>query len=76
MSPPLQPGSRYGCHNRADYLDTYRGQAGWNHVAPHHATARVVDIKFTGKRSCQYKLTELGKVDPKCEGCARKALEK
>lgn len=76
MSLPLQPGRRYGCFSRADYRDTYRGQDGWNHVAPHHATARMVDIEFTGRHSCQYKLTELGKVDPRCEGCARKAPEK
>ena len=76
MSLPIQPGRRYGCFNRADYLDTYRGQDGWNHVAPHHATARMVDIEFRASSDCNYTLTELGRVDPKCEDCARKSVEK
>lgn len=55
----------YGCHNRAEYLEGYSlhgisretGQPVWAFVP------------FRMARDCQYTHTELGTVDPKCDGC-------
>ena len=66
---------RYGCFGRADYLPTYQGQDGWARTGD-TALAKVVDIEFTASPRCNYTLTGLGRVDPRCEGCARKAVEK
>lgn len=62
----------YGCHNRADYLPTYLVQDDWLRSGD-YAVAVMKDVPFSGSQDCNYRLTELGKVDPRCEGCARKA---
>jgi len=62
----------YGCHDRADYLPTYPAQDGWIRTAD-SAVAKIVDIEFNGSKACNYKLTELGKIDPLCDGCIWKS---
>jgi hypothetical protein len=63
---------RYGCFDRADYKPAYDGQCGWVKAPDGTARAKLAEITFRGTHSCQYKMTELGKVDPRCEGCSRK----
>jgi hypothetical protein len=62
----------YGCHNRDDYHEAYLAMDGLTDIMPRRAVINLVRIPFTGSRSCQYRLTELGKCDPKCNDCARK----
>lgn len=47
----------YGCHNRQPFGQVY------------FATGGLKPIPHVMTRECQYRKTELGKVDPKCDGC-------
>jgi hypothetical protein len=47
----------YGCHNRPPFAPFYYATGGRQPI-PHVMT-----------RDCQYRKTDLGKADPKCEGC-------
>ena len=68
---------RYGCFNRADYLPSYPALDGWVKVwSGNTVVARMKDIEFTASPGCNYTITGLGRVDPRCEGCAGKAVEK
>jgi hypothetical protein len=62
----------YGCHDRDDYMEAYLAMDGLTDIMPRRSVINRVRVQFTGKMSCQYRLTDLGKIDPKCEGCARK----
>lgn len=63
---------RYGCYDRADFLDAYPAMDGVAEIATGLVAIKQVSVPFAGSRSCQYRLTELGRHDPKCEGCAHK----
>ena len=52
--------SKYGCHNRAPFKD----------VNPVMGSGAIVNIPNRMTRECQYRHTDLGKVDVKCEGCS------
>lgn len=59
---------KYGCFDRAPYkpeqvLHGHNSQTG---------EAIVTTVPFRNKQSCQYRFTELGRADEKCEGCQRK----
>lgn len=58
----------YGCHNRAPYLTSMPMQSGW-YMDGYTRTPRMVSMPFRMSMDCEYTLTDLGKVDPKCEGC-------
>lgn len=51
----------YACHNRAPYIDTLEKR-------DHHGTL-IAAWPFVMARDCRYTLSELGKVDSRCEGC-------
>ncbi len=54
--------SVYGCHNRKPFVDAY----------PMTKDGPPMFIKTFGNPDCQFALTELGKVDPRCTGCIHK----
>lgn len=47
----------YGCHNRPPFKPVY------------FPTGGTEPIRHVLTTECQYRHTELGKVDPKCDGC-------
>lgn len=59
--------ARNGCFDRAPFR-------------PYHIPTGALDIPqyripHVMTRDCQYRLTELGKADPKCVGCKHKDAE-
>lgn len=48
---------KYGCHNRAPFNAHY------------FATGSDKPIPHAMTKDCQYRFTDLGKADPKCDGC-------
>ena len=62
---------RYGCFSHAPYLPHVL-LAGDYHLEDGILTRDVIKIPFRMAMSCQYRLTDLGRDDPKCEGCSHK----
>ena len=62
----------YGCHNRKPLRTTALVQQGWARIGYHVEARHTVSIPDEMTKDCQYRKTELGKVDPKCEGCRAK----
>lgn len=62
----------YGCHNRAEFKP-HIAQAGW-YMDGHTRTPRMVSIPQTMARACQYTRSDLGRIDPLCDGCKHKDL--
>ena len=63
---------RYGCHNRAPYPLTVV-------VQERDDSRRQPEISYPHvmAKDCQFTLSELGRVDPRCDGCSwRKTNEK
>lgn len=62
--------AKYGCHNRAPFAEKLQVQSGW---APTWGsvsrTPLMKEIPFRNERACVYTTSDLGKVDPKCNGC-------
>lgn len=54
----------YGCYNREPYKPLLKVQDGWVNGKPLYR-----HIEFRMEPSCQYRHTELGKQDQRCEGC-------
>jgi hypothetical protein len=52
--------NNYGCYNRKPFHAYY------------HATGSDKQIPHVLTTECQYRKTELGKTDPKCNGCKHK----
>ena len=69
--PPMTK-STYGCHNRQPLRDTALVQQGWARIGYHVEARHTVSIPDEMTKECQYRKTELGKVDPKCGGCKHK----
>lgn len=55
---------KYGCHDRADYKPY--------HLPTGADNLRKYRIAHVMTKDCQYTLTDLGKVDPKCDNCTHK----
>ena len=61
----------YGCHNRADFRTTFMAR---DSAAPQpkasvrvvHAPVRFVRVPFQNSMACQYKDSDLGRIDPRC----------
>lgn len=63
--------SRYGCFDRAPYVASHRVPDGqW--CDGHALTTKATSIKTTGTRKCQFTLSPLGQVDPRCADCGWK----
>jgi len=60
--------STYGCHNREPYKPE-QVLHGTNSLT---GEAIVTVVPFRNSPTCNYKLTDLGKADPKCDGCSHK----
>jgi hypothetical protein len=61
----------YACHNRAPFKDTLVVQDGWYMRDGADTRApRMKTIQFKNERSCIYTTSDLGKVDPRCNGCS------
>lgn len=58
----------YGCHNRAPFAPEYLGARRRFGIV----TPVPVWIKNTGTKTCQYTASDLGKADPRCDGCKHK----
>lgn len=63
--------SPYACHNREPYGQTVRMQDGWLEGGPYRV-AEMKDVPFRMNPNCQYRYTELGKADKRCDGCKHK----
>ena len=59
----------YGCHNRKPLRDTAVVQEGWVRIGYHVEARHTVSIPDEMTKDCQYRHTDLGKADQKCEGC-------
>jgi hypothetical protein len=55
---------KYGCHNR-EHFKPFHYPTGGDKKIPHVMT-----------QDCQYRKTELGKNDPKCNDCKHKTEQK
>lgn len=63
---------KYGCHNRLPFADLYPAPDGhW--LDGHTMTIKAAPVKVSGTRDCQFTLSALGRVDPKCDGCKWRA---
>ena len=63
----------YGCHNHQPYVQTYPGMdVSWPIYGERAENIRY--IRTFGQQSCQYRLTELGRQDKKCEGCTHRNI--
>lgn len=56
--------NKYGCHNRPPFAQVY------------FSTGGRQPIRHVMTTDCQYRHTDLGKADPKCEGCKHRTDEK
>ena len=65
---------KYGCHNRSDYAPYHMAQDGYTSSKPDSDSRlpKMVKVPHVMTRDCQYTLTELGKVDSKCNHCKHK----
>jgi hypothetical protein len=63
--------SKYGCLNRAPLRMQSVVAAGW-YQDGYTRTPKMISIPDPMTKDCQYRLTDLGKVDPKCAACAHK----
>lgn len=54
----------YGCYNRAEFKREVIVQEGST-----DGKWKQITIPFVMSETCQYTLSNLGKVDPKCNGC-------
>lgn len=70
----------YGCHNRPSLAPTAWVQVGWakapNVVVKGNVRLQVVmraPIPDPMTKDCQYTLSDLGRTDPGCTGCNRRA---
>lgn len=61
----------YACHNREPYGQTVRMQDGYTSGGSHQI-AHMIDVPFRMNPDCQYRYTELGKADKRCDGCKHK----
>lgn len=52
---------QYGCHDRAPFKEY--------HLPTGADNLRKYRIPNVMTKDCQYRHTELGKADPKCDGC-------
>ena len=64
----------HGCHSRNEYKETLRVQDGYHEYCGEvlARVPRIVEVPFRMSRGCEYKKTDLGKVDKGCEGCSWK----
>lgn len=61
---------KYGCHNRKPLRKTAVVQDGWEAMLTPNTQMRVIKlIPDEMTKTCQYRHTDLGKADQKCEGC-------
>lgn len=58
----------YGCYNREPYVKSVEVQDGWERVGSWKFPV-VINVPFVMSPQCNYKDTELGKKDGRCEGC-------
>lgn len=63
---PSEAMSNYGCHNRPPFLPIVRVEK----------AGQVAQWPFAMSPDCNYTHTDLGRVDPRCEGCKHKAEAK
>lgn len=66
------PATLNGCHNRKPYKTSTPMQDGW-YMDGVTRTAKMIPVPFRMNPQCQYTRSELGKVDPRCNGCKWKA---
>lgn len=52
----------YGCHNRPPFLP----------IVQMEKAGQVAQWPFAMSPNCQYTYTDLGRADPRCEGCKHK----
>ena len=66
-----------GCHNRPPFKETMLVQSGYYDDSwfTGERTARWITSPFRMARECQFTRTELGKIDPGCNGCKHKEAE-
>lgn len=64
--------TQYGCHNRPPFKAAMIVQDGF-YLDGYTSSPRLKSSQFRMARDCQYTLTELGKVDPKCSNCKHKS---
>lgn len=55
---------RYQCFDRQPYTKLYKAQDGWVNGRPLY---RYVEFRMSP--DCNYRHTDLGKQDQRCEGC-------
>lgn len=58
----------YACHNRPPFVRELLAQDGWITWGQSRAPV-MVKIPFVNSRECQYRHTDLGKADARCDGC-------
>ena len=63
---------KYGCFCRAPFQQVMPVQDGWNPNQHNSRMPRMIPTPFRMAQTCQFSLTELGKVDPLCMGCSQK----
>ena len=61
----------YACHNRKPFNPFHHAQDGY-YANSASRLQKLVDVPHVMTTDCQYTKTDLGKTDPKCEGCKHK----
>ena len=62
---------KYGCFDRKPFEEAMPVQDGWIYGGDVRM-AKVKQSPFKMAKTCQFALTELGRVDPLCDGCKHK----
>lgn len=62
---------KYGCFDRKPFKDAMLSQDGWGPYKDSRLP-RMIPSPFRMAQTCQFALTELGRVDPLCDGCLHK----
>lgn len=68
----MSTAARYGCHNRRPFASSRPVQDGW-FIDGVTRVPRLVSLKNVGSPKCQFTHSELGRHDPRCEGCTHRA---
>ena len=58
----------YGCSNRPEFKHVFPAQDGW-WLDNTTRVAKLTSVPFRMNFECQYRKTDLGKADARCDGC-------
>lgn len=63
----------YGCKDHAPFADSTKVQDGFGWMVGRvFRVPKMVDVPFRMSKECNYRHSDLGKSDKRCDGCAHR----